>query len=90
MRDPVYPASLTKIMTAVLAVENIENMDERIILSEDYFPGLYEEGASMAGFLPGEEASFRELLYGVLLPSGAECCMEFAYRSQAQRKRLPQ
>lgn len=34
----------------------------------------------MAGFLPGEEASFRELLYGVLLPSGAECCMEFAYR----------
>lgn len=80
LRDRIYPASLTKIMTAVLAVENIENMDERIILSEDYFPGLYEEGASMAGFLPGEEASFRELLYGVLLPSGAECCMEFAYR----------
>ncbi len=80
LQERIYPASLTKIMTAVLAIEHTENMDERIILSEDYFPGLYEEGASMAGFLPGEEASFRELLYGVLLPSGAECCMEFAYR----------
>lgn len=80
LQERIYPASLTKIMTAILAIEHTENMDERIVLSEDYFPGLYAEGASMAGFLPGEEASFRELLYGVLLPSGAECCMEFAYR----------
>lgn len=80
LQERIYPASLTKIMTAVLAIEHTEDMDERIILSGDYFPKLYEEGASMAGFMAGEEASFRELLYGVLLPSGAECCMEFAYR----------
>jgi len=32
----------------------------------------------MAGFLPGETATVRELLYGALLPSGAECCEALA------------
>lgn len=32
----------------------------------------------MAGFLPGEETTLRELLYGILLPSGAECCLTAA------------
>lgn len=40
----------------------------------------YEENASMAGFQPGEEATLKDLLYGILLPSGAECCMAFADR----------
>ncbi len=76
----IYPASLTKIMTAVLAVENTEDMEEMITVPEDFFPKLYAEDASMAGFLPGERARLRDLLYGILLPSGAECCMTFAYR----------
>ncbi len=76
----IYPASLTKIMTAVLAVENTEDMEEVVTVPEDFFPGLYAEDASMAGFLPGESARLRDLLYGILLPSGAECCMTFAYR----------
>ena len=32
----------------------------------------------MAGFLPGESVRLRDLLYGILLPSGAECCLTFA------------
>lgn len=78
--EKIYPASLTKIMTAVLAVENIGNLQERITVPEEIFPKLYEEGASMAGFCPGEEAVGLDLLYGVLLPSGAECCLTFAER----------
>lgn len=78
--EKIYPASLTKIMTAVLAVENIGDLQERIIVPEEIFPKLYEEGASMAGFCPGEEAVGLDLLYGVLLPSGAECCLTFADR----------
>lgn len=76
----IYPASMTKIMTAVLAVENTTDMEETITVPEDIFPQLYEEDASMAGFLPGESARPRDLLYGILLPSGAECCLTFAYR----------
>ena len=78
--EKIYPASLTKIMTAVLAVENIGDLQERITVPEEIFQKLYEEGASMAGFCPGEEAVGLDLLYGVLLPSGAECCLTFADR----------
>ena len=78
--DRIYPASLTKIMTAVIAIENTDDLDQTITLPADIFQPLYEEGASMAGFQPGEEATLRELLYGILLPSGAECCMAFVDR----------
>ena len=47
-------------------------------LPEDIFPELRAEGASMAGFRPGETATVRDLLYGALLPSGAECCEALA------------
>lgn len=76
----IYPASLTKIMTAVLAVAHTENMEETMVLPADFFQELYAEGASMAGFQPGEEVRLKDLLYGILLPSGAECCMAFADR----------
>lgn len=76
----IYPASLTKIMTAVLAIENTEDLEEIITLPTEFFQQLYAEDASMAGFQPGERARLRDLLYGILLPSGAECCMAFADR----------
>lgn len=79
-RERIYPASLTKIMTALLTVENSSNLEERIILPEEMFQRLYAQDASMAGFEPGEEASIKDLLYGVLLPSGAECCIALADR----------
>ncbi len=79
-QERIYPASMTKIMTAVLAVENTSDMEETVTVPEDIFPQLYAEDASMAGFLPGEKARLRDLLYGILLPSGAECCLTFADR----------
>lgn len=74
----VYPASLTKIMTAVLALEIIPDLDDTMTLPTDIFSDLYAQNASMAGFEPGEEVRYKDLLYGVLLPSGAECCLAFA------------
>jgi serine-type D-Ala-D-Ala carboxypeptidase (penicillin-binding protein 5/6) len=71
----IYPASLTKIMTAIVAIEKLDNPDDPIDLPSDIFQKLYDDDASMAGFLPGETASALDLLYGVLLPSGAECCV---------------
>ena len=78
--DKIYPASLTKIMTAVLAIENTDDLNQTVTLPYDIFEPLYAENASMAGFQPGEEATLKELLYGILLPSGAECCIAFADR----------
>ena len=74
----IYPASMTKVMTALLALEANPDLEQPVTLPEDIFPELRAEGASMAGFLPGETATVRDLLYGALLPSGAECCEALA------------
>ena len=66
------PASLTKIMTAIVILENADNLDAKVTVSEKIYGKLYSEGASMAGFLPGETVTLRDLLYGIMLPSGAE------------------
>ncbi|MBU5426867.1 D-alanyl-D-alanine carboxypeptidase [Tissierella pigra] len=76
--ERIYPASLTKIMTAIVAIENLPDLDEEIYLSEDMFEKLYSENASMAGFLPNEKVPAIDLIYGVLLPSGAESCIGLA------------
>lgn len=77
-RKKIYPASLTKIMTAVLVLEHMEEIPDIITVPERIFPGLYAENASMAGFRPGEKVRRQDLLYGILLPSGAECCLTYA------------
>ena len=71
-------ASLTKIMTCIVAIENIDNLDQKIILKSDVFTGLAEADASVAGFRIGENVTFRDLLMGALLPSGADATRALA------------
>ncbi|MDF2892404.1 MAG: D-alanyl-D-alanine carboxypeptidase [Clostridia bacterium] len=73
--ERIYPASLTKMMTAIVAIENLSDLKGKIKLNNSAFQGLYEADASMAGFQPGEQVRAIDLLYGVMLPSGAECCI---------------
>jgi D-alanyl-D-alanine carboxypeptidase (penicillin-binding protein 5/6) len=77
-KEKIYPASLTKMMTAIVAIENLPNLKEEIKLTNATFQGLYGADASMAGFQPGEKVRAIDLLYGVMLPSGAECCIALA------------
>jgi len=74
----IYPASLTKMMTAIIAIENIADLQEEITISKTMYQSLVDEGASLAGFLPGERVRAIDLLYGVMLPSGAEACIGLA------------
>lgn len=68
-----YPASLTKIMTSILVLENIKDLDNTMIEAPSYiFDELYLSGASTADFLPYEIASAKDLMYGMLLPSACE------------------
>lgn len=76
--ERIYPASMTKIMTALIAVEEIEDLNKKIKIPVDEVLAEYERGASMAGFRPGEEVAAKDLLYGLMLPSGAECCTALA------------
>lgn len=74
----IYPASMTKIMTAVVGLENLSDMNQTIRIDRAMYDRLYLEGASMAGFTPGDEVKAIDILYGVMLPSGAECCVGLA------------
>ena len=76
--ERIYPASLTKMMTAIVAIEELKSLDTEITLSNEVFNGLYEQDATQAGFQPGETVRAIDLLYGVMLPSGAECCIGLA------------
>lgn len=70
-------ASLTKIMTSIVAIENIENLDESVILTKDIFDYL-DSDLSIAGFKINETVTYRDLLYGSLLPSGADATHSLA------------
>jgi D-alanyl-D-alanine carboxypeptidase (penicillin-binding protein 5/6) len=74
----IYPASLTKMITAIVAIENLPGLMDEIKMNNAMFEGLFEADASMAGFQPGEIVKGIDLIYGALLPSGAECCIGLA------------
>ena len=76
--EAVYPASITKVMSALVVLEHVKDLDRTCTIEEDVILDLCAEEASMAGFQPGEEVTVRDLLYGALLPSGAECCETLA------------
>lgn len=78
-----YPASLTKIMTVLVA---IENMTEDTMVTIDDYTNLYQEGASLAGFLPNDQVSSIDLLYGTMLPSGAEAALSLAQNISGSEK----
>lgn len=70
--EQMYPASMTKIMTTLVALEHIDDLHKKIVLGKDIFEGLEEEGASVAGYDVDDKAELIDLLYGTMLPSGAD------------------
>lgn len=70
VRVPI--ASLTKIMTAHILLDKVKDLNDRVTMDPQVIEALNAEGASMAGFLPNESVSVKDVLYGVILPSGAD------------------
>ena len=64
--EKMYPASITKIMTTLLLVENC-NLDDEITFSEIVYD--LEEGSSHLGIQPGETITLRDAAYGIMLAS---------------------
>ena len=69
--DQVYIASLTKIMTAIVAIENIDDLDQKVLITGSMIDNLAND-LSKAGFSQGEVVTYRDLLHGILLKSGAD------------------
>lgn len=69
--EQVEIASLTKIMTTIVAIENINDLDEEVVVKSSDFKGI--DDYAQAGLKIGDKVSYRDLLYGIMLPSGADC-----------------
>ena len=72
MDEKIYPASMTKVMTLLVAAENLPDLDATFTMTQAIIDPIYLAGASMAGFVDGETVTMRDLLYGAVVPSGAE------------------
>ncbi len=73
-RQPLPPASLTKIATAVLAIE-LGNLDDQVTVDVD---SRKMPGSSIMGLRPGDQFTLRDLVYGVMLPSGNDAAVAVA------------
>ncbi len=65
--EHLYPASTTKIMTALIAVK-YGNLDDVVTVTDEAV--ITEAGATLCGINPGDTLTLRQLLYGLMLPSG--------------------
>lgn len=76
MDQQLYPASITKIMTTLVALEN-SRPDERVSFSEHAIFGI-ERDSSHIGIRVGEILSMQDCLYGMMLESANEVCLAVA------------
>lgn len=71
--EKMYPASMTKVMTLIVAYENIKDLDSTTYTFDAaMLDELFRQNASVAGFLADETVTARDLLYGAILPSGGD------------------
>ena len=83
-KDPdksIYPASMTKIMTAIIAFDLIRsgdlNLDEKFLVSENAWR-LSSAGYSSMFIMVGDQVSVENLLKGIIVASGNDACVALA------------
>ncbi len=76
--DRMYPASMTKIMTLLVAVENIKDLDDTVYVSQEAADWSYSNDGSAVNWSVGEKLTVRDLLYGTILSSGADAVYDLA------------
>ncbi|MBQ4118788.1 MAG: D-alanyl-D-alanine carboxypeptidase [Clostridia bacterium] len=74
----MYPASLTKMMTALAVTKLCDDYREEITVTENSIKSLYGTNSSKAGILKGEIITVEQMLYLMLLPSGNDAALALA------------
>lgn len=72
------PASMTKVLTLLVAAEHIDDLDQPFTITQEMTDYSFINGCSSAGFEKNETITVRDLLYGTILPSGAEAAVGLA------------
>ena len=77
----IYPASMTKIMTSIIAFEMLKNgdlnLDDKFLVSEKAWK-LSTAGYSSMFIMVGDEVSVEDLLRGIIVASGNDACIALA------------
>lgn len=73
--ETMYPASITKVMTALIAIK-YGNLEDTVTVTEDAV--INEPGATLCGIKPGDKLTLEQLLYGLMLPSGNDAAAAIA------------
>ena len=78
--ERIYPASMTKVLTVLVAAEQIpeENLDDTFTMTLEITDYAYVNDCSSVGFSDGEEVPVRDLFYGTVLPSGGDAAVGLA------------
>lgn len=77
----IVPASMTKLLTLLTAVEAIEDhgsLTDTVVIDFDITDYCYRHDCSVAGFLKDESVTVEQLLYATILPSGADGALGLA------------
>ena len=76
----IYPASMTKILTVLVAAEAIDeaDLDNTFTMTREITDYCYVNGCSVVGLMVDETVTVRELFYGTILPSGADAAVGLA------------
>lgn len=75
----MVPASMTKILTLLVAAEHIENLDDTFTITQEIVDYSFRNDCSCAGFEKEEVVTIRDLMYGTVLPSGADAALGLAF-----------
>ena len=79
-RVRICPASMTKILTVLVAAENIkeEDLDDTMTITLQFTDYSYGNDLSAVGFAENEVVTVRDLFYGTILPSGGDAAIALA------------
>ena len=82
----ISPASMTKILTLLVAAETITDWDQSFTMTREVADYCYRNDCSVVGYEVGEKVGARELLYGTILPSGADAALGLAILSAGSQE----
>lgn len=77
-KEVVNPASMTKVLTLLVAAEHVTDLEDTFTITIDITDYSYVNDCSNVGFEVGEVVTVRDLLYGTILPSGGDAAVGLA------------
>ena len=86
-REAFYPASITKVMTALLTLENCEDLTEMVTFSREAVV-IEEENATIIGASEGDQLTVMDCLYSLLFQSANEVANTLAEHVGAKHPEL--